>query len=161
MAMQPKHERLMTGAVSLWAVICLGAYVLFLSDSVLVSTFRDDAFYYFQIARNLGDGNGFTFDGVHQTNGFHPLWLFLITPIFSVFDGDIAPLRAVATLELCLVGMGFAGLFQLLRKKQSTVVAVAAVVSLSVAPRPGPASTKPAPVRKSSAFRRWSIITPS
>ena len=34
----------------------------------------DDAFYYFQIARNAAQGSGFTFDGIHPTNGFQPLW---------------------------------------------------------------------------------------
>jgi len=37
----------------------------------LASLFVDDAFYYFQIAKNVGHGHGFTFDGLHETNGFH------------------------------------------------------------------------------------------
>ena len=39
----------------------------------------DDAFYYFQIARNLAAGEFSTFDGgITRTNGYHPLWLLLI-----------------------------------------------------------------------------------
>ena len=42
---------------------------------------NDDAFYYFQIARNLAEGKFSTFDGgITRTNGYHPLWLFLIAP---------------------------------------------------------------------------------
>jgi hypothetical protein len=33
----------------------------------------DDGFYYFQVARNLSSGHGFTFDGINPTNGFLPL----------------------------------------------------------------------------------------
>jgi hypothetical protein len=43
----------------------------------------DDPFYYFTIARNLGHGHGLTFDGVEPTNGVHPMWLVVITPIFG------------------------------------------------------------------------------
>lgn len=44
----------------------------------------DDAFYYFTIARNLAAGHGATFDGLAPTNGFHPLWLLLLTPVFAL-----------------------------------------------------------------------------
>ena len=40
----------------------------------------EDAFYYFTIARNLLAGEGLTLDGIHQTNGFHPLHLLALLP---------------------------------------------------------------------------------
>ncbi len=43
----------------------------------------DDAFYYFTIARHLAAGHGPTFDGLALTNGFHPLWLLLLAPLFA------------------------------------------------------------------------------
>lgn len=57
-------------------------------DVLLYKTLPDDAFYYFQIARNIAQGHGVTFDGLAPTNGFHPLWMALITPIFVLFPGD-------------------------------------------------------------------------
>lgn len=39
----------------------------------------DDAFYYFQIAWNLSRGLGSTFDGIHPTSGYQPLWCALLT----------------------------------------------------------------------------------
>lgn len=39
------------------------------------TTFHDDAYYYFQTARNIAAGNGLAFDGYNATNGFHPLWM--------------------------------------------------------------------------------------
>jgi hypothetical protein len=62
--------------------------LLLLPKSFLV-TYRlpDDALYYFQVAKNLMAGNGISFDGINPTNGFHPLWLFVISPIFAIADG--------------------------------------------------------------------------
>ena len=52
---------------------------------------NDDAFYYFEIAKNLSDGRFLTFDsGITQTNGYHPFWLLLITPFYWAFDLDAA-----------------------------------------------------------------------
>ncbi len=44
----------------------------------------DDSFYAFQIARNIAHGHGPTFDGVHLTNGFQPLYVALLVPVFLV-----------------------------------------------------------------------------
>ena len=68
----------------------------------------DDSFYYFQIARNLADGKFSTFDGgITRTNGYHPLWLFLITPFYWVFDKEAA-LFAIKAFEIMLVAGGVA-----------------------------------------------------
>ena len=54
-------------------------------------TLPDDAFYYFVIARNMALGRGISFDGMIPTNGFHPLWGLLITPVYlSGVDGEPA-----------------------------------------------------------------------
>ena len=68
----------------------------------------DDAFYYFQIARNLASGKFSTFDGgITRTNGYHPLWLFLITPFYWVFDPERA-LFAIKAFEIMLIAGGVA-----------------------------------------------------
>ena len=68
----------------------------------------DDAFYYFQIARNLAEGKFSTFDGgITRTNGYHPLWLFLITPFYWIFDKEAA-LFAIKAFEIMLVAGGVA-----------------------------------------------------
>src|SRR5512137_2142588 len=38
---------------------------------------RDDAYYYYKVAQNISEGHGSTFDGLHPTNGYHPLWLLI------------------------------------------------------------------------------------
>ena len=63
----------------------------------------DDSFYYFQIAFNLAEGKFSTFDGgITRTNGYHPLWLFLITPFYWVFDKETA-LFAIKAFKIMLV----------------------------------------------------------
>lgn len=64
--------------------IRFGAWFYFGIHPLQLVTTRlpDDALYYFTIASNLAHGYGISFDTIHPTNGMHPLWLFLITPIF-------------------------------------------------------------------------------
>ena len=74
----------------------------------LISNTHDDAFYYFQIARNLAEGKFSTFDGgITRTNGYHPTWLFLITPFYWAFDPERA-LFAIKAFEIMLVAGGVA-----------------------------------------------------
>ncbi len=58
---------------------------------------RDDAYYYFKVAENISEGHGSTLDGIHPTNGYHPLWLLICIPIFALARYDlILPLRILA-----------------------------------------------------------------
>src|SRR4029078_7829570 len=45
---------------------------------------QDDGYYYFKIAQNLAAGRGSTFDGLHGTNGYHPLWLLVVGALFAL-----------------------------------------------------------------------------
>ncbi len=68
----------------------------------------DDSFYYFQIAYNLAEGKFSTFDGgITRTNGYHPLWMLMITPFYWVFDKESA-LFGIKVFELMLVAGGVA-----------------------------------------------------
>jgi len=101
-AVNPGRERLAWTLVLLvLAALALRAPVL-LDDRRLLAPFMDDAFYDLQIARNVVRGLGPTFDGIHPTNGFHPLWVVLLLPIVGIIDSDFAVLRAVSVVELAL-----------------------------------------------------------
>jgi len=63
----------------LWAVLGAGLVVRLVLACTSVHTLillnvPDDAFYGFKIAQNIAAGLGSTFDGLHPTNGYHPLW---------------------------------------------------------------------------------------
>ena len=68
----------------------------------------DDAFYYYQIAYHMAEGRFSTFDGgLTRTNGYHPLWLFLITPFYWLFDKTEA-LFVFKAFEIVLIAGGVA-----------------------------------------------------
>ena len=52
------------------------AFLVFSSSAYRLRV--DDAYYYFGIARNVVDLGVFTFDGIHTTNGFQPLWQWML-----------------------------------------------------------------------------------
>lgn len=54
----------------------------------LIYLTSDDAYYYFSIAKNIVNRGMLSADGITLTNGFHPLWLFVITPIFIFFQAS-------------------------------------------------------------------------
>jgi hypothetical protein len=47
----------------------------------VVTRIPDDTGYFYKIARNVVLGKGLTFDGINKTNGFQPLWLYLLLPV--------------------------------------------------------------------------------
>ncbi len=66
----------------------------------------DDAFYYFQVARNISEGKGSSLDGIHPSNGYHPLWMAILIPVFSLARFDLfLPLRLVVSLS-ALISLG-------------------------------------------------------
>ncbi len=86
----------------------LSCYLLSRFDliTLIYSANHDDAFHYFQIARNLAEGQFSTFDGgITRTNGYHPLWMLLVTPFYWVFDAETA-LFGIKAFEIMLVAGG-------------------------------------------------------
>ncbi len=47
----------------------------------------DDSFFYLVVADHLAAGDGSTFNGVLRTNGYHPLWAWMLTPV-AYFTSD-------------------------------------------------------------------------
>ena len=108
----PLHNVLF--ALFLGAILAYGAaFAWYMLDRFdLVNLIRDvnvdDSFYYFQIAWHMAEGEFSTFDGgITRTNGYHPLWLFLITPFYWAFDKTEA-LFAIKAFEIMLVAGGVA-----------------------------------------------------
>lgn len=80
-------------AVEATAVLVLGP------EALLTHVNADDMYYYLVIARHLVDGAGPTFDGAAPTNGFHPLYLLLLTPLAAT----LSPLGLVKGALLLLL----------------------------------------------------------
>lgn len=110
------------GAVT-FAVTAWPAFLL--RDHQLITAFTDDSFYYLNIARHVAGGDGFTFDGIHATNGFQPLWLFILVPIFHWAHEAYLPLRCIILLQSGL--LTFAGVlaWRILRPRIPAAAAAA------------------------------------
>ncbi len=93
-------------------------YAALVPPASLMNWYRtDDAFYYFIVARNVAAGHGFTFDLMNRTNGFHPLWEFLIVPIFALSGTDrILPLRILLVVLAALNAATGVVIYRLLKK---------------------------------------------
>jgi hypothetical protein len=63
----------------------------------------DDSFYYYLVARNFARGLFSTADGIHLTNGYHPLWAGLLTPVFWLVQDPVAALRVAKMEELAIL----------------------------------------------------------
>lgn len=85
----------------------------------------DDSFYAFKIAQNIAQGNGATFDGIHPTNGFQPLWVFLIAPFYKLYPSDlIAPVVAALMLSALFAALTAVLLYGIVRRYASRAVAL-------------------------------------
>lgn len=105
----PRNPEYRAQTIGMAIVLAYAAWYAFLALglplSLVVNGLLDDSFYYLVVARNVAHGLGSSFDGVEPTNGYHPLWLWLLVPIFAVFRGDETPLRA-ALLVAGALGVG-------------------------------------------------------
>lgn len=102
--------------VLVWLLIatCSGAVFygnLRFQREVLAVGLEDDFFYYAEAARHLASQGISTFDGVHLTNGYHPLWMLLLTALTWLSHGASAiyPFAIeLETVQFALVlGIGY------------------------------------------------------
>lgn len=66
---------------------------------------QDDAFFYFRIAGNVVQNGFFSFDGLTPTNGFHPLWMGLLTGLRYLCPDPFGYLSLAALLSILLLGL--------------------------------------------------------
>ncbi len=109
-------------------VIAMIAGILFVSlctPQTLGIFSSDDSYYYFLTARNIVLGKGVTFDGINATNGFHPLWMLALMPVYAVTGGDHdLSLRLIYFLLLLLFSGSIALTFNLLNASAGRIPAL-------------------------------------
>ena len=105
-----------------YLVAILGVAALALGDAFsaptarLVDSFDDDAYYYFEVARHIVSGQGSSFDGITTTNGYHPLWLLCLLPIFAAVPGKLGAMLAVKVLGVLLFAVSVLVLYRCARR---------------------------------------------
>ncbi len=86
---------------------------------------RDDAYYYFNVARHIGEGLGSSFDGINLTNGYHPLWMLINIPVFMLARVDlILPLRILLLVMGALQAATAVLLYRLTKRLFSETVGI-------------------------------------
>ncbi|HEY3252210.1 MAG TPA: hypothetical protein VGK25_13960 [Ignavibacteria bacterium] len=92
-----------TFVISILAInLLLRLYIAFQPIEFLDGVFiLDDAYYSLTIARNIANDFGPSYGG-RYTNGFQPLYVFLMVPVFMITQNDLfAPIRA--SLVICSI----------------------------------------------------------
>lgn len=98
---------------------------LSVSPENLVCRFEDDAFFYATIARNSVEENIISFDGISETNGFHPLWMGMLVVTRWIVPEQINFLRALSVLSAFLMfAAGYLSVKTLSRNYSTTVVLI-------------------------------------
>ncbi len=92
-------ERLSKGvlvAVSAILIALAIAQAFRSAERLPLAPLTEDGYYALSVARHVALGHGFTADGQSPTNGFHPLWVMLLAPLYWLFGSDrVGVLRAV------------------------------------------------------------------
>ena len=82
---------------ALLAASCVLTWLTFLLPGIeasLCRNFPDDALFYNLLAENILAGRGSTVDGLAQSNGYHPLWLVILT-VVEALPGPALPVELV------------------------------------------------------------------
>ena len=67
------------------AVAAITLFSRFFTRAPLLAFYDDDFFYYLKIAQNIVLQGRSSFDGIHVTNGYHPLWELAVTVLYAIF----------------------------------------------------------------------------
>jgi len=113
----------LAGIVSLFARFRLDSFLAF---------YDDDLFYYLRIARNLTQLHQSTFDGTHLTNGYHPLWMLVLTVLTRFASGKLffVILQMILLASFMCIYKVLRILFSFYTEDQLTTQLAAAIVAL-------------------------------
>jgi hypothetical protein len=90
-------------ALGVLGILACAALALFGNMDMLCIAMKDDGFYYLTLARNIAAGFGATFDRIAPTNGFHPLWTMVLTPLFWIAGESLmTPVRLTMLLAIVI-----------------------------------------------------------
>ncbi len=123
--METTLRRILLASLALFLLFAIVNVVCaaFLDPLYSVDVVFDDAYYYLQVAYNIAQGAGSTFDGITATNGYQPLWMALVTAIEFVFRLDKTWFLTAVVLLAYTIVSGSA-IFSLIRFERSVAIAL-------------------------------------
>jgi len=115
-------------------ILAVGAWACLGPEERLAYLLYDDAYYYIGVAHHLAEGSGSTFDGINATNGYHPLWCWLLVPVVALAESPGAGVRAVGLLWYGLAAASALALWWALRRRSGSAGAVLAAALFGLHP---------------------------
>ena len=125
------------------AVLCLGIRACLGPEERIVFLLYDDAYYYLGVARHLAAGAGSTFDGLHATNGYHPLWCWMLVPLLRAVPDPGAAVRLAGLLWFALAAAVPVALWWALRPRTGPAGAALAAALAGLLPWLPPGLARP------------------
>jgi len=99
-------------------------YFLWADFRQVLESVPDDMFYFLQTAKNISQARGMSFDGIEPTNGFQPLWLFVLVPVYFLFSAELETMtRLVLVLQVLTLSATGWLLFVTVRRVLNTAAA--------------------------------------
>lgn len=124
-------------------VLGLGIAACLGPEERIVFLLYDDAYYYLGVARSLAAGAGSTFDGLHATNGYHPLWCWLLVPVAALLSDPGTVARAAGLLWFALAAAVPVALWWALRPRTGPAGAVLGAALVGLQPWLPPGLARP------------------
>jgi len=90
-------------AILIFVVASIATLIAPHIERVIAFAAIDDGLYYPIVAENIAKLGQFTYDGISITNGFHPLYLLIILPIFTVISDPWVALKALYCLIVIIM----------------------------------------------------------
>jgi len=104
--MSPREARIVALCFGVLGLVIAGLLLFAPMRDVVLRFVHDDAFYYFGVARGWRRYGFPTFDGIDATNGYHPLWQWLLVAVPGARADPAAFARAGAASGVLFFGVG-------------------------------------------------------
>lgn len=95
----------------------------------------DDGYYYYDLVQGVTEGRGLSTDGIHTTNGFHPLWFVVLLPFGVLTTGPVGLVVTAQVLSILLLAAAVSGVVATARRLGAgRLAAVVGGLALTFAP---------------------------
>ncbi len=99
------------------------------SGNDVYSFYSDDFFYYLKIAENIVLNDFSSFNGIVGTNGYHPLWQFILAGLYKLFSSDYI-LYVIAIIQIISAVISYYLLKKILSKYCDDAYSIFASISI-------------------------------
>jgi hypothetical protein len=119
--MSRRDQQLVLWTFAVLAALVAGLLLFASMRNVVLRFMHDDAFYYFGIAWQWKRTGFSTFDGINPTNGYHPLWEWLLVPAAGLFQSPEMFARASAAVGVVFFSAATALVVRKLTREENTL----------------------------------------